>query len=471
MNISPPTSQPSNVINLLGSNQAFSAEASNQSTGGSRKVTAVVIGSGFVGIAAASQLYGLELIHNKSVCQVLSHKDIPDNGLVYLETIPLPGELSTRGLFPSGNWFDRFLYHEEGHRKSCLKWRINPDRRVDTVMVSSSAPGGSWNFYHPEQLSASPYLWMELPDWPIDNWLAGKADILTRASNPERRKITGHSLCKYYSDYVKRPEFLPPERVLLNRNVQKLARLDNNEWQVTISDVSSGTISVVECKYVVLACGRMKPVRHEAEDGAELPNIVHTSGDARKRLETLPRGSKVLLVGKGMSAADVLTQVRLGQHHVTHLIPEQNYTTSQTSSSRVLEKMKDYDSEYPDQFMAYRLFNGLHAEPGFYTRRDKWNIKSLSHDGCVLAGPDGEQQKQIFDLICIVIGSKPDFSMLGLSEEKEQELLTSLDGHTMETMLPNLFLAGMSTGEPFQRFSYGHAVAAVETVKAREFTT
>ena len=454
---------------LSGENHKLAAhEKPAEANSGVHRIAAVVIGAGPIAIAAASQLHGVEYCHQKSVCKVSCHQDIAEGHRITEGKVVKTDELGRRGVFLCGNWFDRFFYKETGEPEICAQWRTNLSRKVETLLIGNSAPGGSWSHYHPEQLTVSPYHWMGLPELSIERWADSRSEVLTSPNNRKRSKISAHSLCDYYSDFVNCSDFIPSGSIKLQHNVTKLTQLENKEWHLRYTDTESGAETEVQCRYVVLACGRTKARNHGAKGEGDSPIVTHTSAGARTRLATLPAGSKVLLMGKGMSAADIFTQARLNKHHVTHLIPQQHYPTINRSSSHVLEKLDIRPNEFVDQIRACKLFKGEIEESEFYTRKQGWDISSFERDGCVLFDLDKTLHKENYDLVCLAIGSEPDLSLLGLPKNEEEKLLAGLNEKTMESNYQNLFLIGTCTGEPFQRFALGQAAFAVETIKARE---
>ncbi len=427
-------------------------------------VSTVVIGSGPVGLLAARQLEGMEFVHNRTCCRVDAHRHLTQEARIYEEPLKDVSDIRSRGKTIAGRWFDRFSYGAEGE-EPCLAWRNNPDRKVDWLLFSNNPPGGSWNQFHPQQLTVSPYEWMSMPDASMPDWASRLNPSIKDTHLLEGVKCTrtnAFALCEFYRKYAH--QHLPAERLHFNHWVSQIEREDNGLWQVVVVNQTRGTSEAFLCSNLVVATGKT----HERTLGLvgerNLQSVVHNSRAARERLETLPSGSQILVVGRGLSAVDVVNEAWRKKIHVTHLIRDQE----PNSSYRVLTAMKDRPRDFATHFHYLDVVEKPELEPNLYTQLKGRTLDAIKDGNCGVSICRFSQQEspQAFHMTAILAGTEADLSFL--PEALRADIVEGLNPHTMEAFCGNLFFTGRVAGENFQRFGYGHTVAATETIKNRE---
>ncbi|CAM3788688.1 NAD(P)-binding domain-containing protein [Parendozoicomonas haliclonae] len=438
------------------------------------RVTAVVVGKGPIGLFCHEQLQGLEFVHSGS-CAVPFHSWIERGQRLYQTEVFDAMELTKRGLYYCGNWFDSFCFSEFNEPSLCLLPQRNEDRKVDTLLIGLTPVGGSWTSYHSEQKTVSPLTYVGLPHHSIVSWYQNKK--LGYDPQKKREKISAPDLCQYYREC-----YPASESGSLNARVCRATRLRNEEWllDLSLAQPSGEVISQqVQCRYLVMACGKNNP-RFLGIPGEKDNSVVHTSRDAREWLLKADKPLQVLVIGKGLSAVDVIScamNAKL-QHQVTHVIPPAgSYPKRMHSSSGVLDRIKDQGDEYPDHAKVWQYIHYPEAAPPGYRQMRDVRLQSIQEQEHTLRMASGEESTEQFDLTAILIGSDSDFPELYLQQDFGDQLLRDdmqavseeLDICTMESLHKNLFFIGMCTGEPFQRFGNGHGMAVAETIKTREY--
>jgi len=84
---------------------------------------------------------------------------------------------------------------------SLLKWRSNPDKQVDHVVLGRGQPGGIWQTLDGGLLTVSLGAWMELPNLTMAEWKESNQFKQIRSELLSRRTSVAN-VSKYYTDYV-----------------------------------------------------------------------------------------------------------------------------------------------------------------------------------------------------------------------------------------------------------------------------
>ena len=117
---------------------------------------------------------------------------------------------------------------------------------------------------------------------------------------------------------------------------------------------------------------------------------------------------RILLVGKGLSAADVISQSK--KHRITHLIPpSESYQNDPLSSSRVLDDISVREEEFPEHARAWEYINYPALAPDYYQQKTGWQLVMINKNILSLLKPDGTREEKEFDLTCILMAADQTF--------------------------------------------------------------
>ena len=428
-------------------------------------VTAIIVGAGPIGLFTASQLNGVEYIHNQAACSEEElHGSVKNNQLIYRTDLPEKFN-DRRGKTPSGQWFDSFQYSKDELPANCLGKRVNKSRKVDWLLLSESSAGGGWTNYHKEQLTISPAHWMSLPSEPMERSLHLHGPGQAR----ERMKTDAKSMCRYLASYA---EELPRERLFFNHKVISACKKGEN-WQLRVSSLN-GNCTII-CKYLVLAVGKGKK-NMLGIPGENNVNVVHSTSGILKKINRLTKPSTLLVIGTGLSAADTITHAWRHGITVTHAVPEELIKSRESydskSSSKLLMSLLNKEDEYPFHCKVIRamLNPELYAEN--YRQLQGYRLIKIGDNNiCMLKNiKNGKTVQSSFTHVAVLTGTLADFSFLTLKNNIISDTpMNDVNINTLEISgQKNIFLAGACTGDIFQRFVLGHAVSVAETIKARE---
>ena len=428
-------------------------------------VTAIVVGAGPIGLLTASQLNGVEYIHDQAACsEEQLHRSVKNNQLVYRTDLPEKFN-DRRGRTPSGQWFDSFQYNTDELSATCLNKRIDNSRKVDWLLLSESSAGGGWTNYHDEQLTISPAHWMSMPSEPMEQSMYLHDSKLAQ----ERIKTNAKFMCRYLESYA---EQLPQERLFFNHKVISACKKGKN-WQLQVSS-SKGSYNIT-CKYLVLAIGKGKK-NMLGIPGENNINVAHSTNEILKEMKKVTKPSSLLVIGTGLSAADTITHAWKRGITVTHSVPEELIESREgydsKSSSKLLMSLLNKEHEFPLHCRVIKamLNPELHTE-NYRQLKDYRLINIDEKNICTLKNLKNDRIiKSEFTHIAILTGTLADFSFLTLKNKIISERpMHDVDKNTLEiSEQENIFLAGSCTGDVFQRFVLGHATSVAETIKARE---
>ncbi|KEQ16927.1 NAD(P)-binding domain-containing protein [Endozoicomonas numazuensis] len=420
------------------------------------KATAVIIGAGPAGLLAASVLEGRTFLHAQK-CSDGMHKHLGERQPIYRTDLPATFE-GRRGQTPAGQWFDSFCYDQANNPIHCLTFENNPDRKVDWQLFSSSPAGGSWHRYNNDQLTISPYAWMEIPGLPI-------TDVKHyECVNPQRTKTDASSLRNYYQNYQQQ---LPAEAIHIGYTLTSASYKDSL-WHLHFSSESHH--HNMSCEHLLLAVGKQAPNRLNIQ-GENGKHVTHSTADSLAAFKKLPPGSNVLIVGTGLSAADTISHAWDHKLKVTHLVPAElikekaNYKS--TSSSKILMILQGLDKEYPRHNRVTGAMLNPASEKAYEQLIDYKLTKVCSDGSCIVTHSKTQESKKLTPHhVATLTGSHPDFSFIEGQSEHESTLC--FDHNTMEVNgFTNLYIAGSCSGDWFQRFILGQSVQAAETIKSK----
>ncbi|MCL6268810.1 NAD(P)-binding domain-containing protein [Sansalvadorimonas sp. 2012CJ34-2] len=438
-----------------------------------RTINTIIVGSGPTALMVARILSGREFFHGQKECGDMQHLACQEfEGRVYWDEFP--ESLSTsRGKTPAGNWFDSFRFlNGTDEQVHCLKWRDDPDKAVDWHLFSELPPGGSWQTYRSDQMTISPYTYMEFPDYPLDTWFAKGNPHEWDDTRPGRKKIINSQLCPYFETYA---SSLDQSRMHTGYRVID-AWKEGGLWNVKVSlQNQSGSEQILKCRNLVCAVGST----HINRKGVPGEDAAHVSHTTREAFEKIKPGQKILVLGSGLSAADVIIHAWKQQCHVTHIVDGKTIEdgkkhiskNSPLSSSKVLFALKEL-KECPEHQGLVNVIEEPAGHENKYTQLKDWQLQAMSEGKCELLTPEKKNETFRFHHVAILIGSRPDLSWLKTKFTDKQllglEVINCSTHEGYEDSIRGLFMVGGCVGEPFQRFVFGQAIAAGETIKAQK---
>jgi thioredoxin reductase (NADPH) len=176
-------------------------------------------------------------------------------------------------------------------------------------------------------------------------------------------------------------------------------------------------------KHVVVATGYFDLPRLLGVPGEDLPKVAHYYNDAHPYVD-----QKVLVIGGANSACDVALETFYKGAKVTMAIRE----------SEIYEKVKYWIRPNIEN----RIKEGS-IEAYFNT-----TVKEIREKEVVLQNADGEWTIEN-DFVLAMTGYQPDYSFLqklGIAIEDDRQRTPVFDTETLETNLPDVYLAGVVNG-------------------------
>lgn len=196
--------------------------------------------------------------------------------------------------------------------------------------------------------------------------------------------------------------------------VERMDKSADGEYEITTNKAS------YLAKFVVVATGFYDTPRRLNVPGEDLPKVKHYYDDAHPYV-----GQKVLVVGAANSACDVALETYQKGAEVTmavrqgELYPKVKYWIKPNIENRIAE--------------------------GSIRAHFKTSVKAIHLDRVELEGPDG-----VFsianDFVLAMTGYEPNYELLGnlgLPISDDEAALPIHSPETLETPLPNVYLAGV----------------------------
>ncbi len=203
-------------------------------------------------------------------------------------------------------------------------------------------------------------------------------------------------------------------RINLYEEVYSMTPLENGQYRIQSARSNYSTRSVI------IATGYFDTPRKLNIPGEELPKVKHYYDDAHPYI-----GQKLLVVGAANSACDVALETWSKGAEVTMAIrepeiyPKVKYWIKPNIENRIKE----------GSIQAY-----------FNTR-----VKEIQAEQVILEGPDGTFALPN-DFVMAMTGYQPNYPLLrklGLQIPDDEDQAPVHDPETLETQLPNVFLAGV----------------------------
>lgn len=200
---------------------------------------------------------------------------------------------------------------------------------------------------------------------------------------------------------------------------------------------------------VIIATGFYDTPRLMNVPGEDLPKVKHYYDDAHAYI-----GQKVLVVGAANSACDVALETWNKGAEVTMAIRE----------SEIYKKVK--------YWIRPNIENRI--KEGSITAHFNTVVKEIRPHEVVLEGPDGEFTIEN-DFVMAMTGYKPNYDLLGrlgLEIPEDENQIPVHDPDTLETSLPNVYLAGvvcagMKTSTLFIENTRDHGETIIQQILAK----
>ncbi len=202
--------------------------------------------------------------------------------------------------------------------------------------------------------------------------------------------------------------------VRLYEEVQDLNRQPDDTYQVVSS---KGQYSA---RSIIIATGFYDTPRLLNIPGENLPKVTHYYDDPHPYI-----GQKVLVIGAANSACDVALETYQKGAEVTMAIRE----------SEIYPKVKYWIKPNIENRIA----------EGSITAHFNTTVTAIHPHSVDLSGPDGDFTIEN-DFVLAMTGYTPNYPLLahlGLSFETDEHALPIHDAETLETSLPNVYLAGV----------------------------
>mmetsp|Transcript_72515 Transcript_72515/g.193358 ORF Transcript_72515/g.193358 Transcript_72515/m.193358 type:complete len:460 (+) Transcript_72515:17-1396(+) len=344
---------------------------------------------------------------------------------------------------------------------SLLEMRREPKDARSHVVVTQTV-GGMWEAMNGTWATLSPGSWMQLPGWTLDAFLSSTGRVANSQDRLERSIVAD-----YYKAYVSHFDlsnsFLPGSRV------EKVAKRDGGGWSVEV--LTSDGQRTIHADNVVLAGGSYSLPRRLSIPGEDLPFVSH-----RSKLTGPPAGT-TLVVGAGLSAADLIIALLRARKHVIHIF------RTRADQTKIVDKFGRFSQMYLEYFQLSELMKGK-LRSDLYKPWPSSQLVGVDEGGRCSVSQDGRLEYVQADEVRVLVGSSPDLTflpegvvspprtrgVLTSGDENPHEVFVDVDPGTFEAS-PGLFAVGPLRGANFVRFLVGDAfgvVSALERQKNRQ---
>ncbi len=262
----------------------------------------------------------------------------------------------------------------------------------------------------------------------------GKTPFISHRDKPTRREAL---------EYYRRLQDAFDLRVRTYEPVQRMERQDSGLYQIKTAKDQYQTHSVI------VATGFYDCPRLMNIPGENLPKVKHYYDDAHPYV-----GQKVLVIGAANSACDVALETWQKGAEVTMAIrgaeisPRVKYWIKPNIENRIKE--------------------------GSITAHFHTNVVEIRPGEVVLEGPEGQFTIEN-DFVLAMTGYQPNFELLenlGLEIPDNEERIPKHNEKTLETSLPNVYMAGvvcggMRTSKFFIENTRDHGEVIIQQIKRK----
>ncbi|PAV81128.1 hypothetical protein WR25_22377 [Diploscapter pachys] len=330
---------------------------------------------------------------------------------------------------------------------SCLQWEVDSSREIPHVVLGDTEIGGSWNSYDPEMLAVSFAQWLDLPGYGVADYLGREAEM---ARIPAALYV---AYMRWYADTLG-----------IQRNFETHARVTSitkhgSLWLVE-GRHSDGRRLSLTARYVILASGKTIPKMLGLPEEENCRNIVYDVPSMKKRLaldtmkgKEYTQGSttsRVVVVGDGISSADVIRHCLQREIPVLHVIRRNERQLRNILLSRLSAV------HYTDYHEIYRLMIGRETNP-LYERITNATVTKVDQHRLRINYPKGEKEES-YGLLAVCIGRTTDTSTLLHGK-------FTFDGDYCSVQDETLLSAGALSGDHFVRYLVGGCLDVVQRLK------
>lgn len=276
-------------------------------------------------------------------------------------------------------------------------------------------------------------------------------------SSPERCAIAGIPIQSRHQSMLTGEEYLAYLRQVVeirDINVQlysPVSALRKEDKLFHLEVKRPGRVETYRSEKLVLATGNMNHVRKLGVPGEDKPHVLH-------RFEGVHRyfRRRVLIVGGRNSAVEAAIRCWRAGAEVA-----------------ISYRGPRFDKE--------KLNRRYHLEIGILTSKNKIRFLPQSHvreftdEAVILEDPNGQIVHECDDAL-VQIGFDADLSLMEMADVKLEgkEKVPLINPHTMESSIPNLFLAGTASGgnrssyKIFVATSHHHGASIVNAITGKE---
>lgn len=259
----------------------------------------------------------------------------------------------------------------------------------------------------------------------------GDTPFISHSDKPTRREAL---------EYYRRLQQSFGLKIHLYEPVQRMERQADGDYLITTHKGEYRTTAVI------VATGFYDTPRLLGVPGEDLPKVKHYYDDAHPYI-----GQKVLVIGAANSACDVALETWMKGAEVTMAI----------RGDTIYEKVK--------YWIRPNIENRI--KEGSIKAYFNTTVKEIREKEVVLEGPDGRFTIEN-DFVLAMTGYKPNYDLLdrlGLAFSDDECLLPIHDPETLETSLPNVYVAGvvcagMRTSTLFIENTRDHGERIVEQI-------
>lgn len=289
--------------------------------------------------------------------------------------------------------FFRMRHHPIQDALPLDEWTLNfsKKQRADWLMLTTDGPGGLWNNVPREQMTLGPAHWMELAQYPIDQFYRD-----TGRDRDLNALVHRNDLVPYYQTFA--------EKLGLTDHIRAGVRVtdispasDESEARfiVEAQDVSTGASTTYSCDYVVFGVGPRSALRKLDVPGVDQEHVslAYTHPDDYP-------GNSVLVIGGGRSADWAAQELHDDGRTVVYVMRQQP-----ESHLKLIN-----DSQFLPYYRRWaEILSGEQERMGLLYESQ---VTSFEPDGLVtVRTPEGLVQLQV-DHVVVEIGGDPDYELL-----------------------------------------------------------
>uniref|UniRef100_A0A0K0E9I5 FAD/NAD(P)-binding domain-containing protein n=1 Tax=Strongyloides stercoralis TaxID=6248 RepID=A0A0K0E9I5_STRER len=439
----------------------------------------IVIGNGPAGIALSAFISGIQPYYDGT----------PKHSNTLFHQKLLDGKDEVNLLYKDIDWFEKeFQYlikpgstaeasfydvlnksYDEDNNENYLKVRINQDEYIPHLVIGSGEIGGSWNTYDDEMISLSFGSGMDLPGYSMKEFL----------NCPHLNvRLPARIVKEYFKNYVLKMEldknFISNTKVL---RVEKLCdiRSEKEFWSVTCLKKGELLPYTLTCKKIVLGIGKNVIQKLDLKGVYNEDKIIYELRDLKNKIKYLRKESgwnadnffnsnelfhyflctkkynkiiKVIVIGDGYGAADVVSYCLSKGIHIIHVIKRDKLQMKNHKLSSIS------DSIYPEYSSIYRLMMGRINNPN-YVKYLGASISQIYDDDVVIDTPKGKINEN-YTFIVPCIGKKVDDTL----KVKNFNISQTYRSHYDST----IFGIGSLIGDHYVRECVGGAMAVARMI-------